>query len=312
LRGTSSKGPKKQKTISSMVGEILQSLLPYLGFGVFAVPVLVYGAVKYAHGPTPEVRREGLDLMLDVLVGAVMFGVFTALTISSFFPQTVYTIASSVSVGNQTLASAMPSAGSPQQLLSWSANVSRYWFDKVTQWYGNFWGVTIGLSVVPITSPFGWYLQQSTWYLQMMLTYTIINLGFIYALSLIAQYAWGFLSLAVGMLLIRQTRAIGTFIIALALIALFVAPLLTAYTNIVMPHVYSQLSFLPNTNNTAATTLGNIAGILRNVLWNQGYPAGLMLQTYDVTVDVVLAFALAASIGIARVFGEAITEILPV
>jgi hypothetical protein len=295
-----------------MVGEILQSLLPYLGFGLFAIPVLIYGAVKYAHGPTPEVRREGLDLMLDVLVGAVMFGVFTALTISSFFPQTVYAIASSITVGNQTLASVMNGTNSPQQLLGWSANVSQHWFNKVTQWYGNFWGTTIGLSIVPITSPFGWYLQQSTWYLQNMVTYTIINLGFIYALSLIAQYAWGFLSLAVGMLLIRQTRSIGTFIIALALIALFVAPLLAAYTSIVMSHVYPQLNFLLNTNNTAAATLGNIAGVLTGVLWNQGFPAGLALQTYDVTVDVILAFALAASYGLYRVLDETIVDVLPV
>ena len=294
-----------------MVG-LLQSLVGFLGFGVFAVPTLLYGAIKYAHGPTPEVRREGLDLMLDVLVGAVMFGVFTALTISSFFPQTVYAIASSITVGNQTLASVMNGTNSPQQLLGWSANVSQHWFNKVTQWYGNFWGTTIGLSIVPITSPFGWYLQQSTWYLQNMVTYTIINLGFIYALSLIAQYAWGFLSLAVGMLLIRQTRSIGTFIIALALIALFVAPLLAAYTSIVMSHVYPQLNFLLNTNNTAAATLGNIAGVLTGVLWNQGFPAGLALQTYDVTVDVILAFALAASYGLYRVLDETIVDVLPV
>jgi hypothetical protein len=295
-----------------MVGEILQSLLPYLGFGVFAIPVLVYGAVKYAHGPTPEVRREGLDLMLDVLVGSVMFGVFTALTISSFFPQTVYTIASSITVGNQTLAGVMNGTNNPQQLLGWSANVSQHWFNKMTQWYGNFWGVTIGLSIVPITSPFGWYLQQSTWYIQNMVTYTIVNLGFIYALSLIAQYAWGILGLAIGLLLIRQTRSIGTFIIALALIALFVAPLLAAYTSIVMSHVYPQLNFLPNINNTAAATLGNIAGVLTGVLWNQGFPAGLVMQTYDVTVDVVLAFALAASYGLYRVLDETIVDVLPI
>jgi hypothetical protein len=182
----------------------------------------------------------------------------------------------------------------------------------MTQWYGNFWGVTIGLSIVPITSPFGWYLQQSTWYLQTMMTYTITNLGFIYALSLIAKYAWAFTSLAVGLLLIRQTRSIGTFIIALALIALFVAPLLAAYTSIVMSRVYPQLNFLPNTNNTAVATLGNIAGILTGVLWNQGFPAGLMLQTYDVTVDVVLAFALAASYGLYRVLDETIVDVLPI
>jgi len=295
-----------------MASGLLQALLPYLGFGVFAIPVLVYGAVKYAHGPTPEVRREGLDLMLDVLVGAVMFGVLSALFASNFFAKAVYTIASSVSVGNQTLASVMPNAGNPQQLLSWSANVSQHWFNKVTQWYGNFWGTTIGLSIVPVTSPFGWYLQQSTWYIQTMITYTITNLGFIYVLSLIAEYAWAFISLAVGLLLIRQTRPVGTFIIALALIALFVVPLLAAYTSIVMSRVYPQLNFLPNINNTGVATLGNIAGILTGVLWSQGFPAGLALQTYDVTVDVVLAFALAASYGLYRVLDETIVDVLPI
>jgi len=292
-----------------MASGLLQALLPYLGF---AIPVLVYGAVKYAHGPTPEVRREGLDLMIDVLVGAVMFGVLSALFASNFFAEAAYTIASSVSVGNQTLASVMNGTNNPQQLLGWSANVSQHWFNKVTQWYGNFWGTTIGLSIVPITSPFGWYLQQSTWYLQTMITYTITNLGFIYALSLIAEYAWAFTSLAVGLLLIRQTRSIGTFIIALALIALFVAPLLAAYTSIVMSRVYPQLNFLPNTNNTAAATLGNIVGVLGGTLWNQGFPAGLALQTYDVTVDVVLAFALAASYGLYRVLDETIVDVLPI
>jgi len=290
-----------------MVSEILQSLLPYLGFGVFAVPVLVYGAVKYAHGPTPEVRREGLDLMLDVLVGAAMFGVFTALIYSNFFTQAVQWVASSITVNNQTLAGVMPDAGNPQQLLSWSYTTAYQYFSNVTAAYGHFWGLTIGLSIIPITSPFGWYLQQSTWYLQMMLTYTITNLGFIYALSLIAQYAWGFLSLAVGMLLIRQTRSIGTFIIALSLIALFIAPLLTAYTITYLGPVVDYLSkaFLVKLSLSDVT---NFFG----TFWNQGYPAGLVMQTYDVTVDVALAFALAASYGLYRLLDEVIVDVLPI
>jgi hypothetical protein len=290
-----------------MVSEILQSLLPYLGFGLFAIPVLVYGAVKYAHGPTPEVRREGLDLMLDVLVGAVMFGVFTALTISSFFPQTVYTIASSITVGNQTLAGVMPNADNATQLLGWSNSIAYQYFSNVTASYGHFWGTTIGLSIIPVTSPLGWYLQQSTWYLQTMITYTIINLGFIYALSLIAEYAWAFMGIATGLLLIRQTRSIGTFIIALALIALFVAPLLTAYTITYLGPVVDYLSkaFL------VKPSLSDIASFL-STFWNQGFPAGLALQTYDVTVDVVLAFALAASYGLYRVLDETIVDVLPI
>jgi len=245
-----------------MVSEILQSLLPYLGFGVFAIPVLVYGAVKYAHGPTPEVRREGLDLMLDVLVGAVMFGVFTALINSSFFPQAVQWVASSITVGNQTLAGVMPDAGNPQQLLGWSNSIAYQYFNNVTAAYGHFWGTTIGLSIIPVTSPFGWYLQQSTWYLQTMITYTIINLGFIYALSLIAEYAWAFMGIATGLLLIRQTRSIGTFIIALALIALFVAPLLTAYTITYLGPVVDYLSkaFLVKLSLSSVTNFLNTFG----------------------------------------------------
>jgi hypothetical protein len=290
-----------------MVSEILQSLLPYLGFGVFAIPVLVYGAVKYAHGPTPEVRREGLDLMLDVLVGAVMFGVFTALINSNFFPQTVHTIASSITVNNQTLAGVMPDAGNPQQLLGWSNSIAYQYFSNITAAYGHFWGTTIGLSIIPVTSPFGWYLQQSTWYLQTMMTYTIINLGFIYALSLIAEYAWAFMGIATGLLLIRQTRSIGTFIIALALIALFVAPLLTAYTITYLGPVVDYLAhaFL------VKPSLSDVTNFL-NTLWNQGYPAGLVMQTYDVTVDVILAFALAASYGIYRLLDEVIVDVLPI
>jgi hypothetical protein len=290
-----------------MVSEVLQSLLPYLGFGVFAVPVLVYGAVKYAHGPTPEVRREGLDLMLDVLVGAVMFGVFTALINSNFFPQAVQWVASSITVNNQTLASVMPDAGNPQQLLGWSNSIAYQYFNNVTAAYGHFWGTTIGLSIIPVTSPFGWYLQQSTWYLQTMITYTIINLGFIYALSLIAEYAWAFMGIAVGLLLIRQTRSIGTFIIALALIALFVAPLLTAYTITYLGPVVDYLAhaFL------VKPSLSDVTNFL-NTFWNQGYQVGLVMQTYDVTVDVVLAFALAASYGLYRVLDETIVDVLPI
>jgi hypothetical protein len=290
-----------------MVTQILQSLLPYLGFGVFAIPVLIYGAVKYAHGPTPEVRREGLDLMLDVLVGSVMFGVLSALVASNFFSKAVYTIASSVSVGNQTLAGVMPDAGNPQQLLGWSNSIAYQYFNNVTAAYGHFWGTTIGLSIIPVTSPLGWYLQQSTWYLQTMITYTIINLGFIYALALIANYAWAFMGIATGLLLIRQTRSIGTFIIALSLIALLVAPLLTAYTILYLGPVVDYLSkaFLVKPSLSDVT---NFFG----TFWNQGYPAGLVMQTYDVTTDVILAFALASSYGLYRVLDETIVDVLPI
>jgi hypothetical protein len=290
-----------------MVTQILQSLAGPLSFGVFAVPVLVYGAVKYSHGPTPEVRREGLDLMLDVLVGAVMFGVLSALVASNFFAKAVYAIASSVSVGNQTLAGVMPDAGNPQQLLGWSNSIAYQYFSNVTAAYGHFWGTTIGLSIIPVTSPLGWYLQQSTWYLQTMMTYTIINLGFIYALSLIAEYAWSLMGIATGLLLIRQTRSIGTFIIALDLVALFIAPLLTAYTITYLGPVVDYLAhaFL------VKPSLSDVTNFL-NTLWNQGYPAGLVMQTYDVTTDVILAFALAASYGLYRVLDETIVDVLPI
>jgi hypothetical protein len=295
-----------------MIGQILQSLPPYLGFGVFAIPVLVYGAVKHAHGPTPEVRREGLDLMLDVLVGAVMFGVLTALIKSNFFVNGVYTVASAISVNVNgtatTLAAHMPNTSNATQLLGWSARTAYRYFNATAGWFSAFWKVDITFAIIPPLSPFSWYLQQSTWYLQMMLTAAIANTGIIYALSIIAEYAWGFVGLAVGMLLIRQTRPIGTFIITLCLVSLFLAPLLTAYTVIALNPALARLGVPPDLKNP---TWSEAWGFL-NLLWSNGFQAGLMLQTYDVIVDVILAFALAVSIGIARVFGEAITEILPI
>jgi hypothetical protein len=140
----------------------------------------------------------------------------------------------------------------------------------------------------------------------MMLSAAVANTGIIYALSLIAEYAWSFLSLATGMLLIRQTRPIGTFIITLSLASLFLAPLLAAYTDIVLGPVLARLGVPPNN-----PSWGTIWSFL-TVMWSNGFQAGLMLQTYDVVVDTALAFALVVSIGIARVFGEAITEILPI
>jgi hypothetical protein len=144
----------------------------------------------------------------------------------------------------------------------------------------------------------------------MMLTYTIINLGFIYALSLVANYAWAFLSLAAGLLLIRHTRSIGTFIIALVLTALFVAPLLTAYTAIYLGPALRSLGVSLG-SNSVTTALGNIVGVLTTMV-SQGYSAGLVMQTYDVTVDIVLAFALAASYGIYRLLDETIVDVLPI
>jgi len=294
-----------------MVSGILQSLLPYLGFGVFAVPTLLYGVIKYTHGLTPERRREGLDLMIDVLIGSAMFGVLSALVASNFFTQAVQWVASAISVNVNgtatTLAAHMPNTSSATQLLSWSAGTAYRYFNATAGWFSAFWKVDITFAIIPPLSPFSWYLQQSTWYLQMMITATITNLGIIYALSLIAEYAWGFVGLATGMLLIRQTRSIGTFVLTLCLVSLFLAPLLTAYTVIALNPALARLGVPPNSNPTWSEVWGFL-----ELMWNNGFQAGLALQTYDVVVDVVLAFALATSIGISRIFGEAITEILPI
>jgi hypothetical protein len=248
--------------------------------------------------------------MIDVLVGSVMFGVLSALIASNFFTQAVQWVASSVSVNVNgtatTLAAHMPNTNNATQLLSWSTGTAYHCFNTLAGWFSAFWKFIVGLGIIPIFSPFSWYLQQSTWYLQMMLSAAVANTGIIYALSLIAEYAWSFLSLATGMLLIRQTRPIGTFIITLSLASLFLAPLLAAYTDIVLGPVLTQLGMPPNN-----PSWGVIWSFL-TVMWSNGFQAGLMLQTYDVTVDVILAFALAVSIGIARVLGEAITEILPI
>jgi uncharacterized membrane protein len=111
-------------------------------------------------------------------------------------------------------------------------------------------------------------------------------------------------------LLIRQTRSIGTFIIALSLIALFTAPLLTAYTIIYLGPALNKLG-IALSSNLVSVSLSNAEGMLAIIL-TQGYNAGLVMQTYDVTVDVALAFALAASYGIYRLLDEVIVDVLPI
>ncbi|WP_243676416.1 hypothetical protein [Vulcanisaeta distributa] len=83
--------------------------LPSLGvlgiglFGGIAASVLIHGFVKYLHGPTPEVRREGFDEVVDVVVGSVMLGtLYTLLLISNFLPILIHGIASSIPINNST------------------------------------------------------------------------------------------------------------------------------------------------------------------------------------------------------------------
>ncbi|ADN49563.1 hypothetical protein [Vulcanisaeta distributa] len=274
-------------------------------FGSIAASVLIHGFVKYLHGPTPEVRREGVDEVLDVVVGSVMLGTLYALLLapgSSFLPWLTHEIASAIPVGSTTLANYLPSAGDPQALLRWGYLTAFRYFNETTGFYATFWGTVLTLNLVPVTSPLSWYLQQSTWYLQTMITYTIINLGFIYALNLIAYNAWWLLPLGIGLVIVRQTRSLGTFIVAFLIIVAVLGPLLSAYTVASLSKPLAQLG--------ASNLWSDVTGSLKLII-DQGYSQALVMQTFDVTVDVALAMALAASYGLYRVFDEAIIDVLP-
>ncbi len=134
-----------------------------------------------------------------------------------------------------------------------------------------------------------------------MITYTIINLGFIYALNLIAYNTLWLMPMGVGFMIVRQTRSVGTFIVSLLIIASIVGPLLSAYTIASLTEPLRQLG---------AIGWSDVAGSLRLII-NQGYGQALAMQTFDVTVDIALAMALAASYGLYRIFDEAIVDVLP-
>ncbi|MGC8542542.1 MAG: hypothetical protein ACP5NQ_01270, partial [Vulcanisaeta sp.] len=270
---------------------------------------LVHGFVKYLHGPTPDVRREGLDEVIDVVVGSVMFGaLYSMLLASSIVPAITHAIASSIPIGNATsLANYMPQTSNVQSMLRWGYQTALDYFNNVTGYYSAFWGTVLGLSAIPVTSPFGLYLQQSTWYLQTMITYTVINLGFIYALNLIAHNAYWLLPLGVGLVIVRQTRPVGTFITALLVIVSIVGPLLSAYTVASLTKPLSQLGALLPRGSPGIEHLSGVLGLIIS----QGYEQALEMQTFDVAVDVALAMALAASYGLYRVFDEAIVDVLP-
>ena len=293
---------------------LLQLMPRILGttlYGGIAVAVLIHGYTKYLAGPTPDVRREGVDEIMDVVVGSAMLAVLYALLESpgTFLPSMVKTIALAVPINNgTTLANYLPNATDPKSMLQWSYLTARQYFDNVTSWYATFWYGVLGLSAFPLTSPLGWYAQQATWYLQMMMTYTITNLGFIYALNLIAYNSWWLLPLGIGLVIVRQTRSIGTFIVAFLIIVAIVGPLLTAYTVAALTKPLSQLGALTKGGWTSDITK---AFTVIYAMLTQGYNQGLSMQTYDVTVDVVLALALAASYVLYRLLDEVIVNVLP-
>ena len=278
-------------------------------FGTIAAAVLIHGLIKYMAGPTPDIRREGIDEIMDVVIGSAMLAVLYALLLTpgtTFLPSLTHEIASAVPVGNNTtLANYLPN-DPPQTLLQWSYLTARQYFDNATSWYATFWYGVLLLSAIPQTSPLGWYAQQATWYLQLMMTYTITNLGFIYALNLIAYNSWWLLPLGIGLVIVRQTRPIGTFIVAFLIIVAIVGPLLAAYTVAALTKPLTQLGAITKGGFPITQALSVIQAML-----TQGYPQGLSMQTFDVTVDVVLAMALAASYGLYRILDETVIDILP-
>ena len=282
-------------------------------YGAIATAVLIHGFTKYLTGPTPDIRREGMDEIMDVVIGSAMLAVLYVLLWRPGFliPTLVKDIAPYIPVGgNATLANYLPqNATDPRSLLQWGYLTAKQYFNDVTAWYGHFWGGVVGLSILPWTAPLGWYMQQSTWYLQQMVTYTIINLGFIYALNLIAYNAWWLLPLGIGLVIVRQTRSIGTFIVAFLMVTAIVGPLLTAYTVAALTKTLDELAAA---SNGWPTNPSQFMNFITNVFFNQGYPQALTMQTYDVTVDVVLALALAASYGLYRILDEVIVDVLPI
>ena len=293
--------------------EILGSTL----YATIAAAVLIHGITKYMVGPTPDIRREGMDEIMDVVVGSAMLAVLYALLLApgtTFLPWLVHEVAGAVPIGNTTLVAYLPqNTTDPRSLLSWAYETAYRYFSAFTGWYTTFWGTVLVLSAIPQTAPLGWYAQQATWYLQMMMTYTIVNLGLIYALNLIAYNSWWLLPLGVGLVIVRQTRSIGTFIIAFLTVVSILGPLLAAYTVAALQGPIHGLdaAINPQGVNNILNDLKDLPGILTTLL-NQGYGPGLSMQTYDVTVDVALAMALAASYGLYRILDETIIDVLPI
>ena len=265
-------------------------------FGGSAALIAVHGYLKYAYGPTPEIRREGMDELTDVLIGAVTLGALYALLIvNPILPTITHDIASAIPVGNSTLAANLPPTSNSTALLQWSYMEAEHYFYKLAGFYSSFWATVISLSSIPWTAPLGWYAQQATWYLQTMVTYTLVNLGFLYALSLVAYNVWWALPLGIGLMIIRQTRSVGAFIVVFLTVISIAAPLLTAYTVAVLRGPIHQLSVLNP-----------------QLIITSGYPYAMVMQTYDVTLDIALALTLAVSYGLYRVFNEEVLNIIPI
>ncbi|WP_069806906.1 hypothetical protein [Vulcanisaeta thermophila] len=284
-----------------------ESLVSLGLYGTLAGIGTLYGIVKYVSGVTPEDRREGLDILMDTAVGTLMYVVMWVVIMkSSLLPNLTYSIGSAFNLTNYAPLNQTQYLSSGDTLLSGTAIASKEYFNVVTQVYGNFWGIILALNMVPITSPLAWYLQNATWYWQTTIQWTIINIGFIYALSIIAGLAWALIPAASGLLILRQTRIVGTVILSLIIVSVITAPLLASLAGQAL--TTSGIASISSVNPAQAA---ENPGIFVNSILNGAMQSGLKLQSFDVTVDVVLAFAVAVAMGINRALSEVEHVIFP-
>ncbi|WP_252900600.1 hypothetical protein [Vulcanisaeta sp. JCM 14467] len=87
-----------------------------------------------------------------------------------------------------------------------------------------------------------------------------------------AYNVWWALPLGIGLMIIKQTRSVGAFIVVFLTVISIAAPLLTAYTVAVLRRPIHQLSVLNP-----------------QLIITSGYPYAMVMQTYDVTLDIALA-----------------------
>jgi len=235
-------------------------------------------------GPTPDIRRRGLNYLYDCLVSFIIFSIFVALFFN--LQKIINIIASSLGLREA-------SSSSVVEVLKEASKYFLQSFDNVKNMLVMLYIVCATLNAVPYTVPVAMYLSQATQYLQWMAHWSLINLYMYHVLAEIALYSVGIAGLGTGLIVPRQTRIIGSLLTSLAIVLPAQVELvylweLTNQVHMILPH---------------NITLANAVEIAKDIALG-GYNIGEALQRQNIVIDLASAVGGALIYALSKIIDE--------
>ncbi len=245
---------------------------------------IMYGVLLYMCGPTPELRRRGLNYLYDCLISFIIFSIFLVMFLNL---QKIINIIA-LSLGLKQV--------HDKDVISVLRRASKYFlnsFNNVKNLLVTLYIICATLNAIPYTVPMAMYLSQTTQYMQWMAHWALINLYMYHILAEIASYSIAIAGIGMGLIVPRHTRTIGSLLTSLAIV-------LPAQVELVyIWELTNQLHLLLPHN----ITITNAIKIAKDIALG-GYNIGEALQRQNIIIDLASATGGAIIYALSKIIDE--------